>query len=180
MIDRPLEILSPRIQLLHTRLQEDSAVALSEFWTEIEKRGAPVIEPDSEGYSLVTFLWQHDGSARNVAVIQDWGADGIREHQMSRLPGSDVWYLTRRLHADTRTTYQLSPSLSADPTEPAPYQLDPLNRKTFTAYPSETGNDIKFSLLELPDAPVLTWQQVNSAEAGTVQLHTPFTDHRRL
>ena len=180
MINRPLEILSPRIQLLYNTLRTGGMAALPEFWNEMEKHGTPIIEDDSEGYSLVTFLWRNDGSARNVAVIQDWGSDGIREHHMSRLLESDVWYLTRRMPSDTRTTYQLSPSSSTDPGEPAPYQLDHLNPKTFTAYPSETGDDILFSLLELPDAPALPWREAKSANAGTVRLHVPFTDRRRL
>lgn len=180
MIDRPLKILSPRIQLLYNTLQTEGMAALPEFWNEMEKHGTPIIEADSEGFSLVTFLWRHDGSAGNVAVIQDWGSDGIREHHMSRLPESDVWYLTRRMPSDTRTTYQLSPSSSRDPSEPAPYQLDHLNPKTFTAYPSETGQDILFSLLELPDAPALPWRKAKSANTGTVRLHVPFADQRRL
>jgi enterochelin esterase-like enzyme len=180
MTDRPLEILSPRIQELYRTIQQVGTAALSEFWTEVEKQGTPIIEADSEGHSLVTFLWRHDGSAQNVAVIQDWGADGIREHHMSRLPDTDIWFLTRRMRSDTRTTYQLSPSLSVDPSAPASYQLDPLNSKTFPAYLSETGNDILFSLLELSDAPALPWRQANSVKAGTIQLHTLFADQRRL
>jgi enterochelin esterase family protein len=166
--------------MLHRNIQTKRPTALSEFWAEIEKQGTPIIEPDSDGFSLVTFLWRHDGSARSVAVIQDWGADGIREHHMARLPDSDVWFLTRGIRSDTRTTYQLSPSSSDDPGAPAPYQLDLLNPKTFTAYPSETGYDIRFSLLELPDAPPLPWRSGNPAQAGTVQPHTPFSDQRRL
>ena len=168
------------MQNLYRTIQKVGSAALSEFWMEMENQGTPIIEPDSEGYSLVTFLWRHDGSARNIAVIQDWGADGIREHHMSRLPNSDVWYLTRQMRSDTRTTYQLSPSSSVDPNAPAPYQLDLLNPKTFSVYLSETGHDILFSLLELPDATALPWRQTDSIETGTIQFHTPFSDQRRL
>ena len=174
------QILSPRIRILHQMIQEAGMPALAEFWSEGEAHGTPIIEADSNGYSFVTFLWRHEGPAQNVAVIQDWGCDGIREHHMSRLPDSDVWYLTRRMRSDTRTTYQLSPSPSTDPNEPAPYRLDPLNPKTFTAYPSEAGNDILFSLLELPDAQPLPWRGSKSVNAGTVQLHIPFGDQRRF
>jgi enterochelin esterase family protein len=84
------------------------------------------------------------------------------------------------MRSDTRTTYQISPSSSTDPAEPVPYQLDRLNPKTFTVYPSETGNDIIFSLLELPDAPALPWRQTDLVKAGTIDLHRPFSDRRRL
>jgi enterochelin esterase-like enzyme len=180
MTSQILSLLSPRLQRLQADLQKIGNEALCEFWDEIKQQGTPIIEPGAPGDSLVTFLWRDEGSARSVAVIQDWGADGIREHQLMRLPDSDVWYLTRTMRSNTRTTYQLSPSSSADPNESAPYQLDPLNPKTFTAYLSETGADILFSLLELPEAPALPWRQTGSVKAGTVQLNTPFADQRRL
>ena len=144
------------------------------------QRGTPIIEPGSDGNAWVTFVWRDDGTARNVAVIQDWGADGIREYHMARLPDSDVWYLTRSMRPDTRTTYQLSPSASADPGQAAPYRLDPLNPKIYTAYRSENGSDIQFSVLELPEAPALPWRQAGTAPGGTVTLHTPLGDQRRL
>jgi enterochelin esterase-like enzyme len=173
-------ILSPRIRILHEMIQEAGQAALAEFWNEVEAHGTPIIEADADGSSFVTFLWRHESPAQNVSVIQDWGCDGIREHNMSRLPDSDVWYLTRRMRSDTRTTYQLSPSPSTDPSEPAPYQLDPLNSKIFTAYPSETGHDIQFSLLDLPEAPALPWRGSKSGNLGRVQLHQLFHDQRRL
>jgi len=179
MAQKMTGILSPRLQRLCGDLQS-SAGALHDFWGEVERQGSPLIEPGSAGTTLVTFLWRDDGSSANVAVIQDWGADGIREHHMALLPGSDVWYLTRTMRSDTRTTYQLSPSASADPGQPAPYQLDPLNPKTYTAYHSDGGIDILFSSLELPDAPALPWRQTGLVKAGRVELHRPFADQRRV
>jgi enterochelin esterase family protein len=180
MKSNTLETLSPRIQRLQHDIQSVGSDALRAFWEEVTKQGAPIIEPGPSGFSFVTFLWRDDGSARQIAVIQDWGADGIREHHMARLPGSDVWYLTRFMRSDTRTTYQLSPSPASDSSERAPYQLDPLNPQTFTAYLSETSNDILFSLLELPESPVLPWRQTEPLAAGSIKLHTPFADERRL
>jgi enterochelin esterase-like enzyme len=172
--------VSPRLQLLKSSLGDHGIESVRSFWEEITERGTPIIEPDSGGYSLVTFLWRDDGIARNIAVLQDWGTDGIREHHMALLPGSDVWYVTRRMRSDTRTTYQLSPSSSLNRDEPGLYQVDPLNPKRFTAFLSEQGNDIVFSLLELPDAPALPWRVDMTAQRGTVGVHTPFADQRRL
>ena len=110
MISKTPNILSPRLQRLYSDLQNIGSSVLREFWVEIEQQGTPIIEPGTDDYSMVTFLWRDDGSARNVAVIQDWGADGIRERHMTLLSNSDVWYLSRWIRSDTRTTYQLSPS----------------------------------------------------------------------
>ncbi len=180
MTNKSNNTLSPRLQCLYDDIQVDGQKALEPFWAEIAQHGAPIIEPSTNGYSLVTFLWRDDGKARQIAVIQDWGADGIREHHMDCLPGTNVWYVTREMRNDTRTTYQLSPSASDDPKELAPYQLDPLNPKTFTAYLSETGHKIYFSLLKLPEAPTLPWRQTHTTPTGLIKLHQPFDDKRRF
>lgn len=173
-------IQNSKQQRLLNALQESGNQALLNFWDEISALGTPIIEPDSDGYSMVTFLWRDDGVAHNVAVIQDFGADGLREHQMQRLPGSDIWYLTRRMRSDTRTTYQFSPSPSDDPLVAGPYQLDPLNAKTYPGFLFEDGGQIPFSLLELPDAPPLPWREHVPATPGAVTLYTPFADQRRF
>lgn len=136
--------------------------ALSSFWQWLERVGTPLIEPVADGNAAVTFVWRHDGKARSVAVIQDWGADGIREHLMSLLPDSDCWYLTRLMPMDTRTTYQLSPSKSDDPLATAPYRPDPLNRRTHVANLSTDAHRIVFSVLELPAAPAMPWRAVTA------------------
>ena len=180
MTNKNNRLLSPRLQRLYHDVQADGQQALVTFWDEIAQQGSPIIEPSTPGYSLVTFLWRDDGVARQVAVIQDWGADGIREHHMTQLAGTDVWYAIRQMRNDTRTTYQFSPSTADDPQQLAPYQLDPLNPKTFIAYLSETGHEILFSLLELPDAPSLPWLQTRPTPTGSTTLHQPFDDQRRL
>ena len=58
MTNRPLENLSPGIQELYRAMQQADNAVLSEFWTEVERQDTPIIEPDSEGHSLVTFLWR--------------------------------------------------------------------------------------------------------------------------
>lgn len=175
-----MPLLSPTIQRLQQALQANEPDALPAFWQEVAQRDIPLIEAASDGDSLVTFVWRHDGAARNVAVIQDFGTDGIREHHMTRLPNSDLWILTRRLHADTRTTYQISPSTDDDRSVAGPYQLDPLNPKTYPGFLFEDGGTILFSLLELPDAPPLPWRAYQTLHAGSVALHRPFADQRRL
>ncbi|MBA3534938.1 MAG: DUF3327 domain-containing protein [Ardenticatenales bacterium] len=172
--------LSPRVQRLQDTVERGENDALARFWEELVAQGTPLIEPgDEAGYSLVTFFFRAEEGVRNVAVLQDWGTDGIREHHMELLPGTDVWYKTRRLRSDTRTTYQLSPSASEFREEMGAFRIDPLNPRTYPAYlDDEGGDDIIFSLLELPDAPAQPWQDVSVA-AGEVQLHEPLGDGRR-
>jgi enterochelin esterase-like enzyme len=175
------ELLNNRLQLLKTALDNGDTTALDTFWAEIQEHGAPIIEPAYEGYSYVTFLWRDMESATtSVNVIQDWGADGILEHLMTHLPGTDIWYKTRFMPSDTRTTYQLAPEPPPAYTAGSvPFIPDPLNPHRFLAYADDSGFKIWFSFLELPDAPAQPWLNTD-APAGTVSLHTPFADGRRI
>ena len=161
---------STRLQQLATALQQGDRAALTAFWAEVAAIGTPWIEPKGDGDYLVTFLWRDPGDTQSVAVIQDWGANGIYEHWMTPLPASDVWFKTRVMRSDTRTTYQLAPTPLADPTSSIPYQLDPLNPHLHIAFLAENGNHIRFSFLELPDAPVQPWKG-STAPKGMVQLY---------
>jgi hypothetical protein len=84
------------------------------------------------------------------------------EGRMARLDGSDVWYRTERLRADTRTAYRLAENDSlaplgdlADPqrlrARTAGWRPDPRNRDPFpAARPWASG-------LVLPGAPPQPW-----------------------
>lgn len=169
-----------RLRMLQAAIETRSPSALADFWAEVEQQGAPLIERAEDNQCCVTFLWRDDGSTRRVDVIQDWGADGIREHHMTRLPETDVWYKTRVMLSDTRTTYQLAPEpLPAAHAGGVPFMPDPLNPNRFLAYADESGFQIWFSLLQLPDAPAQSWIDA-PVPAGTVTLHTPLGDGRRV
>jgi enterochelin esterase-like enzyme len=174
------ELLSTRLRALQVLIENGNSSALANFWTYVEQQGTPIIEPAEAGYCHVTFLWRDDGTTRSVDVIQDWGADGIREHSMTHLQGTDIWYKTRVMLSDTRTTYQLAPDpLPAAHTGSVPLMPDPLNPQRFLVYSDESGFKIWFSLLVLPDAPAQPWLNAN-VPTGTITLHTPFEDGRRI
>lgn len=170
------DILSTRLHDLQAAVENNSS-ALTDFWSEIEKHGAPIIESAGDGQCYVTFVWRDDGTTRGVDMIQDWGADGLREHHLTRLENTDVWYLTRQMKSDTRTTYQIAP----DPQIGGfPFITDPLNPHRHIAFADESGGfTIWFSLLTLPDAPPQPWMNT-TLPAQRITLHTPFDDARRL
>lgn len=174
-----MSIKSPRLQQLQAALHLGNQRALADFWAEVVARGTPLIEPHDADECLVTFLWRDQGDTQAVAVIQDWGADGIYEHCMTQLPGTDVWFKTRIMPRDTRTTYQLAPTPPTDPTSPIPFQRDPLNPQTYLAFLGEDGNHIHFSYLALPDAPAQPWQ-AQTASKGPVRLYHLPGEGRRV
>lgn len=174
------ELLSPRLHVLQKMMKESRTSAVDDFWREIKQHGTPLIEPASPEQYYVTFLWHDDGTTQSVDVIQDWGADGISEHGMTHLQGANIWYKTRLMPSDTRTTYQLAPDpLPRDHSGNIPFIPDPLNPKQFSPYWDENGFKIWFSSLVLPDAPLQPWLSAD-VPAGTITLHTPFEDNRRI
>lgn len=177
----------PLLQTLLAELAAGDPAAEDHFWAAVGPAGCPLIDPAGDDKCDVTFLWCGDADTGSVALIQDWGADGIRELLMARVPGSAVWHLTRRLPADTRTTYQLAPSPDPLAPELGPdnYRLDPLNPRTYAAYVDEAGGwSIDFSLLELPAAPPGDPQAGGWLAAepprGSLELHQPLGDGRRV
>jgi enterochelin esterase family protein len=169
--------MHPRLRQLETELRAGQPGAEQRFWRAVEAGGAPLVRRTDADTCQVTFVWRHDGAARSVAVIQDWGADGLREHFMDRLPGTEVWHLERPYPSDAITSYQFSPSADPDPRAPGPYQRDPLNPQHAIAFLSETGNDFVFSALRLPDAPEPV-APVEETLRGRIEVHHPTPGRR--
>lgn len=96
------------VQVNSSRLRSVAAgdVGVEEFWQATTTTGTPLAEPDPHdpGQALVTFLWR--GDHERVVVlggVGDW--QNFSRTDMTRLPGTDLWYLTRSLPRDTRTVY---------------------------------------------------------------------------
>jgi enterochelin esterase family protein len=100
---------------------------------------------------------------------------------MTRLPDTDLWYLTLQLPSDLRTTYQFFPDnlpASANGSSDLPwehYRQDPFNPRAFAFYTEDedpTGVNLTRSVLELPDSPSQPWSESQGyVPKGKVQLH---------
>ncbi|SDT49596.1 alpha/beta hydrolase-fold protein [Actinoplanes derwentensis] len=135
------------------------------LWTEITASGLPVIEPRDDGQCLVTFLWRGDAIGTRLC----WGL----WDELTRLPGTDIWYLARVLPADLRTVYYLAHD--DDPATPATSggsglrHVDPGNprRVHFPADPVDPADQEGWaSLLELPGAPAEPWLGVAASSVA--------------
>jgi enterochelin esterase family protein len=168
-----------RLSVLQQEMAQHGSVAVDAFWQEVEGDGAPVVERTSHGMCNVTFVWRDQGQT-SVHIIQDFGADGILEHEMARLPDSDIWHLTRQFPSDTRTTYQIAPNpLPPSKAGGFPYVLDPMNPRHVPLFLFENGESIPISACSLPDAPPQPWLEMKSP-AGSVHAHTMESDGRRI
>ena len=158
---------SPRLQALRDRLISGDRIALDEFWKEISKQGAPIIEraADSDQEMLVTMLWRAREETKNVFVFRL----GDVSKPMVRLLDTDLWYKTFRLQKGARFTYQLATNLP----EPKEWggvdrfaqvvRNDPLNPLQDIERWNELNpyEVISFSAVELPGAEPQSWSVVH-------------------
>jgi enterochelin esterase family protein len=151
---------SPRIGSLLKQIESGKNEATEVFWNEIQKQGAPLIEPieNNDKDMLVTFLWRAKSETRNVFILWfPFAAAKPGGYQMVRLADTDVWYRTLKVRRGARFAYQLSPN---DPLvfdersgaqRNATAQADPLNPHRWFDNPGSTRFEYS-SMVELPDA----------------------------
>src|ERR1043166_8030847 len=158
--DRPL---SRRLTALQDRLKTGDREALDKFWTEIEERGAPIVEPvpGNDREMLVTFLWRETEETRNVFVFRI----GDVNRPMVRLLDTNLWYKTLQFQKDARFVYQLATNLPDPKTWGGVTRFadvirnDPLNPLLYVEHTNELNpyEVIAFSAVELPAAPPQVW-----------------------
>lgn len=138
------------------------------FWERVARKRAPLIEPDPEspGYSLVTYVFPIDDEAKHVVVQPGFG-DPV-DNVMDRIAGTNVCHACFHYRDDVRTTYSFAPDMppiawrSANErswrallafvgaNRPAP---DPHHREFFASRAGEGVPDNIASILTLPGAP---------------------------
>jgi enterochelin esterase family protein len=144
---------SPRIVRLANDLAAGVSDAAAKFWEEATRNGGPIVEPlplaggrggepgpaggAGQGGAaidqdvLVTFLWREIYETFSVEVVRPpWGPKDYR--LMTRLPGTDVWYKTMRVHRTSRFMYWLAPN-RRDEDDGVVDLIDPLNPRRFPA-----------------------------------------------
>src|SRR5215469_2930531 len=149
----------PRIGGLRKEIEAGNRGAVAKFWQEIEKEGAPIIEPlqGSTTDNLVTFLWRARTETRNVLILWfPFAAAHPEDFEMHPLGQTDVWYRTVKIRRGARFAYQLSPNdpLTFDDSavsRMATAQADPLNPHHWFENPGSTKFEYQ-SMVEMPDA----------------------------
>lgn len=176
---------SPRLLALKRDLEAGRVEALAEFWREVERAGAPLVEPvkDDEKNLLVTFLWRDRAAEKYVAVFPFARVNPL-PNLFARLAGTDVWYRSYPLRRDARFEYQvaaedtLAPFAAREPWEAggwmADLRADPLNPRRFVEpADAETKDHEQYvsSVVELPGAPAQPYVAERAGVArGRVEL----------
>lgn len=162
----PLPPLSPTIANLTAII---AAGGTSDaFWKDVERTGTPLVEPGRNGKAILTFLYR--GARNNVRIF---GAPSGDHDEMLRLAGSDVWYRSYLVPAETRLSYKLAPDVPDLPGSArerriailATAQADPLNRHPWPANAIDRFN--RESTVTLSAAPAQPWLDAGKAPAGS-------------
>ncbi|KQT68999.1 MULTISPECIES: alpha/beta hydrolase-fold protein [unclassified Aureimonas] len=164
----PPAYLSARIAGLAAELSAGGTT--DAFWAGIAEAGTPLIEPESEGKVVATFLQR--GARRNVRLF---GAPSGDHEALERLGASDVWFKSFVIPDTTRLSYQLAPDVPDLPGDArerraaivSTAEADPLNRHPFPADAPDAYN--RDSLLELPKAPEQLGLTGEAAPAGSLE-----------
>ncbi len=150
---------------LRKAIAAGEAGALERFWQRIDEQGTPLVEPieGAKDEVLVTYLWRGGDETKNVLVVitaNDLAtAEGISAAQLSRLPQTDLWYLSRRMRSDARFAYSFSVNDSLVPLAQATPAEEEARWNALIADPKNRRRalDPQASLAELPDAPKQPW-----------------------
>jgi enterochelin esterase-like enzyme len=165
---------SPRINALRAAVEAGKLGSIDSFWKEIEKEGAPIIEPlpGDDKNMLVTFLWRGTPDTRNVFVARLPYAGGAPDdYFMQRIADTDVWYKTVATDKKTRFEYSLAPDVprirpvsqgmdnEAIAMIAAAARTDPLNPKRWRVDAQSLDSPVheERSMIEMPDAPAQLW-----------------------
>lgn len=135
---------SPRLKALAQELETGNKTALADFWKSVEGK-TPLVEDISEDRTnlLVTYVWRSAKQDEKVSVVGGLPYD--KPKLLSRLPDTDLWYLTERMPSDSRCTYafRVEGFLSGSHEHFSATAPDPLNPRSFA----------QGSYFELPNAP---------------------------
>jgi enterochelin esterase family protein len=160
----PSSSTSVAVSTLRDAVGKGTAGAEAAFWSRVRRDGAPLIEPipgDSVNV-LFTFLWRGDSATRRVALVNAAiASDDPAQAQLTRVPGTDVWYRSYVGRADARFAYELSPNDNLVPFDQvtdwgersATFRRDPLNARVYHA--TIFGREVSYA--EGPRAPREEW-----------------------
>lgn len=104
------------IKLLKRAIDNNDNSGINEFWSMVNKNGAPIIE-EIDGvldYSLVSFIYIGNDKTTNVLIYG--GVPGYRysENIMDKIEGTNIFYKTYKVRNDVKFKYNFSLNYEGD------------------------------------------------------------------
>lgn len=104
------------IKLLKRAIDNNDNGGINEFWSMVNKNGAPIIE-EVDGvldYSLISFIYIGNDKTTNVLIYG--GVPGYRysENIMDKIEGTNIFYKTYKVRNDIKFKYNFSLNYEGD------------------------------------------------------------------
>ena len=104
------------IKLLKRAIDNNDNSGINEFWSMVNKNGAPIIE-EIDGvldYSLISFIYIGNDKTTNVLIYG--GVPGYRysENIMDKIEGTNIFYKTYKVRNDIKFKYNFSLNYEGD------------------------------------------------------------------
>lgn len=155
------KVSSKIISDLKDKIEKGDSKALDEFWSDINKKGTPLIEKidGDDKNNIVTFIYRGDKDTKNIIILPEVGGysaenAGYLENKMEKLPGTDLWYRSFKIRNDIRFVYYFSVNDALDDNVDNRYKNmtnDPLNKNIIKYESSED------SYVVMPNAEKFVW-----------------------
>lgn len=103
-------IKNKRIAKLENMIKEGNKDAIDLFWSEVEKKGAPLIEDidNDDNNKLVTIIYKEEKPVNNVVLIPPVGMRKLENCILEKLDKTNLWYISYIVRKDLSFTYQFS------------------------------------------------------------------------
>ena len=163
------------IASLAKEVASGDAAAADRFWTAMQERHAPIIEPipNDPKHVLASFVWKGDQQTKDVVLMAK--PDGIvpfrdpRSHLL-HVPGTDLWYRTHKLPIDAEFSYLFSvnpPDSGAGASIASTLRQDPFNPQQYRILDGPMR-----SIAKMPGVSPNRWVADRGAPAGSVDQRT--------
>lgn len=174
------KMISPKINELIKEIECNNINAVDDFWTSIEKEGAPLIEEidGDKDNVLVTFIYKEKGTIENVLIYGTVPGYRFAENEMEKLLNTDIWFKTYKVRNDVKFRYNFSINCGSDYSYENRMKtsiIDGLNAHEIVFMKDDENTESKekiFSLLELENFKPDIWtKDRNTQQKGKINLH---------
>lgn len=171
---------SKRILQLKEAIESGNTEAVNDFWVEVARQGAPIIEniDGDDTNSLVTILYRGEENTENIVIHGTGVGYDYMENRMKRLLNTNVWYKTYLFPSDIEFVYWLSVNDALDDDTQKRHKnfiVDPLNTETFVMKDDSeapSGYDFVISYVKMPKVKPKRWIKYNELSAkGDLDKH---------
>lgn len=180
---------SEHIERLRRAAERDPGAATAELVEALRAARGPLVEALDERTALVTFVWIGPAGRVSVRGAQIFADILVPSHPLTRIPGTDVWFVSTPAPAAVTTVYQYlidepaqGGDLVASPMEvlrrqAACARADPFNPARI--YPQigvivgdhGVPEERWESVLDLPGVEPVSWFEDTGAPTGTLTAH---------